>query len=63
MSGSDGCGQKELAFWFSDRVLHPKPSKKPAKPRKQVMLADLPAACKQVLDAPAKKTNLAGDGR
>lgn len=61
--GGDGCGAKELAFWFSDKVLHPKPSKKPAKPRKQVMLADLPAACKQVLDAPAKKTNLAGDGR
>jgi penicillin-insensitive murein endopeptidase len=61
--GGDGCGAKELGFWFSDKVLHPKPSKKPAKPRKQVMLADLPAACKQVLDAPAKKTNLAGDSR
>jgi penicillin-insensitive murein endopeptidase len=61
--GGDGCGKKELAFWFSDRVLHPKPSKKPSKPAKQIMLADLPAACKQVLDAPAKKTNLAGDGR
>jgi penicillin-insensitive murein endopeptidase len=61
--GGDGCGEKELAFWFSDKVLHPKPSKKPAKPEKQIMLADLPAACKAVLDAPAKKTDLAGDGR
>jgi penicillin-insensitive murein endopeptidase len=61
--GGDGCGEKELAFWFSDKVLHPKPSKKPSKPAKQIMLADLPAACKTVLDAPAKKTNLAGDGR
>jgi penicillin-insensitive murein endopeptidase len=61
--GGDGCGEKELAFWFSDKVLHPKPSKKPAKPAKQIMLADLPAACRLVLDAPAKKTNLAGDGR
>jgi len=60
--GGDGCGEKELAFWFSDKVLHPKPSKKPSKPAKQIMLADLPAACKAVLDAPAKKTNLAGDG-
>lgn len=61
--GGDGCGKKKLAFWFSDKVLHPKPSKKPAKPAKQIMMADLPAACKTVLDAPAKKTNLAGDGR
>jgi penicillin-insensitive murein endopeptidase len=57
----DGCGEKELAFWFSDKVLHPKPG--PEKPAKQIMLADLPAVCKAVLDAPAKKTNLAGDGR
>jgi penicillin-insensitive murein endopeptidase len=61
--GGDGCGKKELAFWFSDKVLHPKPSKKPSKPAKQIMLADLPAACKSVLDAPAKKTDLAVDGR
>ncbi len=51
--GGDGCGEKELAFWFSDKVLHPKPSKKPSKPAKQIMLADLPTACKAVLDAPA----------
>jgi penicillin-insensitive murein endopeptidase len=61
--GGDGCGEKELAFWFSDKVLHPKPSKGPAKPRKQIMLADLPAACKQVLDAPAKNSNFAADGK
>jgi penicillin-insensitive murein endopeptidase len=56
----DGCGAKELAFWFSDRVLHPKPSKKSEKPRKEIMLGDLPAACKQVLDAPAKHSSIAG---
>jgi penicillin-insensitive murein DD-endopeptidase len=61
--GGDGCGDKELAYWFSDKVLHPKPSKGPAKPGKQIMLADLPAACKQVLDAPPKNTDLAGDRR
>ncbi len=59
----DGCAAKNLAFWFSDRVVHPKPSKGPQKPKKQIMLADLPATCKAVLDAPAKKTNLAGDRR
>jgi len=57
----DGCETKDLAFWFSDKVLHPKPSPKPAKPAKALTMADLPPACKTVLDAPAKKTNLAGD--
>ncbi len=57
--GGDGCGDKELAFWFSDRVLHPKPSKGPSKPKKQITLADLPPACKTVLDAPAKSSSFA----
>ncbi len=48
----DGCGEKELAFWFKDSVLHPKPGP-PAPPSKGLMLADLPPACKNVLDAPA----------
>jgi penicillin-insensitive murein endopeptidase len=60
---SDGCAKKDLAFWFSDKVIHAKPSKGPHKPKKEIMLADLPAACKAVLEAPAKKTNLADDGR
>jgi penicillin-insensitive murein endopeptidase len=48
----DGCSDKELAFWFKDSILHPviKPGGKPAK---SLMLADLPPACKTVLDAPA----------
>jgi penicillin-insensitive murein endopeptidase len=49
---SAGCG-KELDYWFSDRVLHPKISTKPAKPH-PLMMADLPAACRTVLDAPSK---------
>jgi penicillin-insensitive murein endopeptidase len=61
--GGDGCGDKELAYWFSDRVLHPKPRPRPSKPEKPITLADLPLACKTVLEAPPKKTNLAGDGR
>jgi penicillin-insensitive murein endopeptidase len=60
--GGDGCSNQELAFWFADRVLHPKPPKY-SKPAKQMMLADLPAACKTVLTAPAKKSHLAADGR
>jgi penicillin-insensitive murein DD-endopeptidase len=59
----DGCEKKDFAFWFSDRVIHPKPSPKPAKPSKGLSMADLPPACKTVLDAPAKKTDLAGDNR
>jgi penicillin-insensitive murein endopeptidase len=51
--GGDGCGDKQLAFWFKDSILHPKPSPKPAKPAKPITLADLPPACKKVLDAPA----------
>jgi len=49
----DGCGEKELAFWFSDAVLHPKPSPPPKVPPRPLMLSDLPPACKTVLDAPA----------
>jgi penicillin-insensitive murein endopeptidase len=50
--GGDDCG-KALDYWFSDRVLHPKPAPKPAKPAPALTLADLPPACKNVLDAPA----------
>jgi penicillin-insensitive murein endopeptidase len=51
----DGCSKKELDFWFSDAILHPKPRKEPAVPPKPITLADLPPACKNVLDAPAAK--------
>jgi penicillin-insensitive murein endopeptidase len=50
-----GCG-KELDYWFSDRVLHPKPRGKPGKPH-PLMLSDLPAACRTVLDAPSKQVH------
>ncbi|HET7412026.1 MAG TPA: penicillin-insensitive murein endopeptidase, partial [Pararhizobium sp.] len=49
----DGCG-KPLAWWFTDEPWKPaKPSKKPAKPH-VTTLADLPKACRRVLEAPAK---------
>jgi penicillin-insensitive murein endopeptidase len=47
----DGCG-KELDYWFTPAVLHPPPPKEPAKPSAPITLADLPAACRQVLQAP-----------
>ncbi len=51
--GDDGCASKALDYWFSDKVLHPKPQKEPSTPPKGLTLADLPPACKTVLDAPA----------
>lgn len=46
----DGCGS-ELDWWFTDEVLHPKPPKEPPKPKPPMTLADLPAACADVLSA------------
>ena len=51
-SDSEGCADSDLAYWFSDAVLHPKPPTKPQKPPHQITLAELPAACRQVLAAP-----------
>ena len=51
--GDDGCAAKDLAFWFKDSVLHPKPGPPPKVPPKPLTLADLPPACKTVIDAPA----------
>jgi penicillin-insensitive murein endopeptidase len=47
----DGCG-KELDYWFQWSVLHPLPSLIPSKPKPSLTMADLPAACRQVLVAP-----------
>ena len=46
----DGC-DKELEYWFTDVVLHPRPSP-PSKPKPGLRMTDLPAACRQVLLAP-----------
>ena len=51
----DGCSAGDLAFWFKDSIIHPKPPKVPPKPRPPMTLAQLPAACKQVLAAPDAK--------
>jgi penicillin-insensitive murein DD-endopeptidase len=50
--GGNGCAAGELDYWFSDKVLHPKITE-PTHPPKPLTLADLPPACKNVLDAPA----------
>jgi penicillin-insensitive murein endopeptidase len=52
---SEGCSAGDLAYWFKDSVLHPKPPKVPPKPRPPMTLAELPAACKAVLAAPDAK--------
>lgn len=49
---AEGCSAGDLAYWFSDAVLHPKPPKTPPKPKPPMTLAQLPPACKQVLLAP-----------
>jgi penicillin-insensitive murein endopeptidase len=50
--GDDGCG-KGLDYWFSDKVLHPKPRPPGGKPARALTMADLPPACQTVLAAPA----------
>ena len=51
----EGCKPSDLAFWFKDSVLHPKPPKQPPKPKPPMTLAQMPAACKAVLRAPDAK--------
>jgi len=47
----DGCTGKDLDWWFTDEVLHPKP-KPPEPPKPQLTMANLPPACRTVLAAP-----------
>src|ERR1700692_1783807 len=54
-SASEGCKPADLAYWFKDSVIHPKPPKTPPKPKPPITLAQLPAACRQVLAAPDAK--------
>jgi len=51
-SDAEGCSAGDLAFWFKDSVINPKPPKEPPKPKPPMTLAQLPSACKQVLLAP-----------
>ncbi len=56
--GGDGCD--DLGYWFKDSVLHPPPPKEPLKPPPPVTLTQLPAACRQVLNAPDAKEPKSG---
>src|ERR1043166_8913400 len=47
----EGWSAKDFEFWFRDSVLNPPPPTGPAK-AKQLIMADLPPACKQVLLEP-----------
>ncbi|WP_027535733.1 penicillin-insensitive murein endopeptidase [Bradyrhizobium sp. WSM3983] len=51
-SEKEGCSAGDLAYWFSEPVLHPKLPTTPVKPRREMTLAELPAACRQILIAP-----------
>jgi penicillin-insensitive murein endopeptidase len=48
---SDGCGHA-LDFWFKESTLHPIPPPVPGKPKPGLTLAALPAACRQIVNAP-----------
>jgi penicillin-insensitive murein endopeptidase len=51
----EGCSASDLAYWFKDSIIHPEPPKEPPKPSHGLTLAQLPAACRQVLVAPDAK--------
>jgi penicillin-insensitive murein DD-endopeptidase len=57
----DGCAKKDLAYWFSKRALSVKPETPTQKMEHPITMARLPDACRQVLNAPAKKTDLAAE--
>jgi penicillin-insensitive murein endopeptidase len=48
----EGCGGKDLDWWFRDAVLHPRKPFRPPKKKPGLTLAQLPPACRQVLVAP-----------
>jgi penicillin-insensitive murein endopeptidase len=49
---NEGCSAGDLAYWFTEPVLHPKPPAGPVKPSQGITLAELPAACRNILLAP-----------
>src|ERR1700693_400918 len=51
----EGGGTAGLASWSKEELTHPKPPREPPKPKPPMTLAQLPAACRQVLAAPDAK--------
>jgi penicillin-insensitive murein endopeptidase len=52
--GGDGCKPSDLAYWFKDSILHPKPEPPPPPPTiyTGIPMSRMPAGCKTVLNAP-----------
>ena len=53
--GGDGCSAGDLAYWFKDSMHPPEAAERAAETRAGMTLAQLPAACRQVLTAPDAK--------
>src|ERR1700756_5139762 len=55
--GGDGCKPSDLAYWFKDAIIHPKPEPPKEAPTiySGIKLAQMPAGCKTVLNAPDAK--------
>src|SRR6202007_1155063 len=55
--GGEGCKPSDLAYWFKDSIIHPKqePPKEAATIYSGIKLAQMPAGCKTVLNAPDAK--------
>lgn len=50
----NGCSDKTLEHWFSDKVLNPPKPTTPPKPPRPLTMADFPPACQTVLAAPER---------
>jgi penicillin-insensitive murein endopeptidase len=48
----DGCAPKEFDHWYSEAIPSVKPGSPPPNPRPGPKMSELPAACRQVLQAP-----------
>ena len=53
----DGC-DASLAHWFSDGILHPRPSTHPPKAASPITMAQMPAACRAVAAAPGQQAEV-----
>jgi penicillin-insensitive murein endopeptidase len=51
VKGDEGCTEGDLAYWFREGVLHPRPAPPSRKPPPQLTMAALPGACRDVLNA------------
>ena len=58
----EGCSTGDLAYWFKDSVLHPKPPQVPPKPKPPMTMASLPPACKAVLDGTGREAIASCEG-